>query len=213
MKSELTKEEKILDSFGAKLKDTNTEFYDSKFIKIYNVLKRHYKISQVLKAGSFGKETKIELHGDMDITFTIDKPKITDVKEIREDLEEKLKGLNPKSYPKLKYVAVLIEYKNDFSIDVVYLSKEDFEKEKKKFKHIKTINDQIKNIIRLVKYWNYNKNEAKTKNYEIELNAINSDAGTYRKRLRDTINKSGGIGNVDDIYDYLYKEAGGIKIK
>jgi len=203
----LTVEEKLLNDFGANIKDTETEVFDSKYISIYNELKKHYKISQAMKAGSIGKGTKIKLHGDLDLTFTIDKPSIIKTKKFREDLEEKMKTSFPDDDVEYLDVSVLIKFKCGIAIDVVYLPLNDFNKNKNQIKHIKKINDYIKNIIRLVKHWNYTENEKKFKSYKIEWNAIYSEAPTFSKRLRDTINNSGGGGIVMDIFDFLVKIA------
>ncbi len=206
---ELTKEEKILNSYGSKIRDTETESFDSKYISIYNKLNEHYKISQAMKAGSLGKGTKIELYGDLDLTFTIDKPSIKNETEFRKDLEIKMKKSFPNEFVKLLKMSVLIKFKSGIEIDVVYLPLNDYNKTRKQFRHIKSINDNIKNIIRLVKFWNYKKNKKQFKSYKIEWNAIYSEASSYNKRLRDTISKSGGGDTTNEIYQFILNEAEG----
>jgi len=204
-------EEKILNKFGSSIKDTDTEIFDSKYISIYNELVSKYKISQAMKAGSLGKGTKIELYGDLDITFTIDKPKITNETDFRMDLEKKMEDSFPNDDVKLLKKSVLIKFKNSIDIDVVYLPLEEYNSYKKQMKHIKSINNYIKNIIRLVKFWNYKYNKKTFKSYKIEWNAIYSTARSFKKRVRDTINRSGGSDKVDDIYQIILKDARKLK--
>jgi len=200
-------EEKTLNKFGSKIKDTETEVFDSKYISIYNELISKYKISQAMKAGSLGKGTKIKLYGDLDITFTIDNPEIKDGTKLREDIVKKMKDSFPNDDVELLKVSVLIKFKCGIDIDVVYLTVSEYNLYKKQIKHIKSVDDYIKNIIRLVKYWNYKCNNKAFKSFKIEWNAIYSTAGTYKKRVRDTINRSGGYGKVDEIYQTLLKDA------
>jgi len=204
---ELTAEEKILNKFGANIKDTETEVFDSKYIAIYNELKKHYKISQAMKAGSLSKGTKIEFYGDLDLTFTVDKPEIKDADEFRKDLERKMKVSFPKDEVKLQKVSCLIKFKNSIKIDVVYLPLIEYNKNKDQIKHIKSVNNNIKNIIRLVKWWNYKYNKKKFKSYKIEFHAIYSSASIYSKRIKDTIHKSGGGNKTNDIFDVIKEDA------
>lgn len=204
----LSSEEEILRKFANKLVETDSEVYDSKFIKIYNELKKHFGISQAMKAGSLGKGTKIELYGDMDLIFTIDKPESSQDQEMREIVEEKMKLSFGKDNVELKSRSVLVEFKGDFSVDVVYLNKNEFEKEKKQIRHIKTISNEIRNIIILAKYVKYEKNLVKMKSYKIEWNAIYSSAKTFESRLRDTINQSGGVSQISLLYNFILQNAG-----
>ena len=199
----MSEEDQLLNNFANKLFDTDRDIYNSKFIKIYNELVKHFKISQANKAGSLGKNTKIKLYGDMDLTFTIDNPEMKDDKKMREFLEEKMKTSFPNDEVNLKNRSVLIEFKKNLSVDVVYLNKQEFEKEKNQIKHIKTISNNIRNIIILTKYVKYEKNLTKMKSHEIEWNAIYSSASIFEKRLRDTINKSGGGDKTKVLYDYV----------
>lgn len=208
---QLTEEEMLLNSFANKLYDSDRSKYNSKFVKIYNELVKHFKVSRAWKAGSFGKNTKIKLYGDMDLTFTIDNPAITKVEDFRKELEKKLKQSFPNDHVELKTSSVVIDFKGDMSIDVVYLPKEQFEKERKQIRHIKSISQEIRNIIILAKYWKYEKKKDKMKSYEIEWNAIYSSANTYKKRLLSTLNDSGAGSEVNNAYKFLLKEAKGGK--
>ncbi len=86
----------------------------------------------------------------MDLTFTIDNPEMKDDKEVRELLEKKMKISFPNDEVNLKNRSVLIKFKNEFDIDIVYLNKQEFAKEKNQIKHIKSISSDIHNIIILV---------------------------------------------------------------
>ncbi|MHA1205694.1 MAG: hypothetical protein ACTSSL_12295 [Candidatus Heimdallarchaeaceae archaeon] len=207
----MNEDEKILRKFANKLYEKNKMRYDAKFIKIYNELKNHFKVSQALKAGSLGKGTKIELYGDMDITFTIDNPEIQDEMEMRKLLEKKLKISFPNAKVNLKNKSVLVDFGGDLKIDVVYLEKSVFEKEKKQIKHIKSIENEIRDIIVLAKYGNYKKNIKTMKSYKIEFSAIYSQAKTFLARLKDTINNSGGGGKTNEIYEYILQKAKEVK--
>jgi len=208
---DLTDEERILYNFGIKIKDTETDVFDSKYISIYNELIKYYKISQAMKAGSLEKGTKIEFFGDLDLTFTIDNPSIKDETDFRKDLEQKMKDSFPNDNVGLLKKSVLIKFKkSQINIDVVYLPKIEYNKNIKQIRHIKSINEEIKSIIRIVKYWNYLKNKKSFKSYLIERSAIYSGASTYKKRVRDTISKSGGGKQVNEIYDVILKIANGV---
>lgn len=126
----LTQEEKILDSFANKLFDSDRSKFNSKFIKIYNELKKHFKISQALKAGSLGKNTKIKLYGDLDLTFTFDNQLESDSQKMREIVADKLRISFPKDHIELKNKSIFIKFSSGIAIDVVYLLKDQFEKEK-----------------------------------------------------------------------------------
>jgi len=199
----MSEKEKILQSFANKLHDENKEQYGSKFIKIYTELKKHFRISEALKAGSFGKQTKIAGFGDLDLVFTLQNPEVKNDSEMRKLLEERMKISFGKDIVELKNRSVLIKFKNDFSVDVVYLNYQEFEKEKNQIKHIK----KISNDISLTKYVKYEKNLIKIKSYKIEWNAIHSSASTFEKRLRDTIYKSGGADNTNPFYEFLLSNA------
>jgi len=203
----LSSEENILQKFANKLLDTDKERYSSKFIRIYNELKKHFKISEALKAGSIGKQTKIELYGDLDLVFTISNPEKNNDTDMRNLLEKRMKISFPNDDVKLKMRSILITFEKDFSVDVVYLSKQEFEKEKKQIKHIKSISNDIRDIIVLAKYAKYEKKLTNLKSYRIEWNAIYSSAKTFQGKLRDTIHKSGGGGHVKELYTFILENA------
>jgi len=205
----LNDEVQHLRRLAKQLLETGSHVYDSKFIKIYHELQKHLKISQALKAGSLGKKTKIELYGDMDFIFTIDTPIYNDDQKMRKLIEEKMQISFGRENVELKIRSVLINFQDDFSVDVVYLNKHEFEKEKKQIQHIKSVSDEVRDIIILAKYVKYKKNLKNMKSYKIEWNAIYSSAQTFDRRLRDTLHKSGAGEKTKEFYDFILKEARG----
>ncbi len=201
-------DETLLRKFAKKLHETNKDFYESKFISIYNELKKHFKLSGALKAGSYGKNTKVVGEGDMDLTFTLVSPPYDEM-EMRKVLEKKLKQSFPHDDVELLKKSVLIKFSSEYSVDIVYLTPKEFENEKTLIKHIKSLPDDILDIIVLAKYARDKKKFKNIKSYKIELNAIYSSANSFVGRLKDTLSKSGFGDKTSEIYQFLLNEARG----
>jgi len=180
-------EKDILLEFAGYIQNRDNEIYDSKFISIYNELVNKYRISGALKAGSYAKRTILEHKGDLDIIFTIDNPEITDKEEFKNDLAIKLSQSFPYDHIERKKRSVFIRFRSGLSADVVYLTREEFEKEKGQINHVKDIDDTLRKIIVLIKYWKIKKRKDNIDSYKIEWNTIYSSETKIKERLMDSL--------------------------
>jgi len=200
--------EDILLEFADSIQDIDNKKYDSKFISIYNELIKYYHISGALKAGSYGKGTIVDLKGDLDIIFTIDNPEFTKVDEFRDDLANKLRQSFPYDHVERKKRSVYIKFSNGLSVDVVYLSRDEFEKEKGQIKHVKDINDKLRKIIVLIKYWKIEKKMNNIDSYMIEWNTIYSSKSDIKERIMESLAKLDiNEQTIESAYKFIFSEA------
>lgn len=201
-------EEDILLEFADSIQNIDNKMYDSKFVSIYNELVNKYNISGALKAGSYGKGTIVDLKGDLDIIFTIDNPEITDVDEFRDDLASKLRQSFPHDYVERKNKSVFIKFRKNLSVDVVYLSRSEFENEKAQIKHVQNINETLRRTIVLIKYWKIKKKMENIESYKIEWNTIYSSKSKIRERIMESLAKFNiSKKEIQNAYQFIFFEA------
>ena len=144
--------------------------YNSKLNRVMNFLQKTtgFKIAAIKEGGSQAKQTNIR-KSDLDIIFCTNKNKNKTV--IQNDLLERVKkGFKQIAKVNMSTKAIHIDFfKPKCNIDVVYLTKQEFQQEKKKIAQIKKLRPLHKNAIKLAKYA---LDKAKQKNiagYEVEL--------------------------------------------
>lgn len=157
------------------LKNINTDpqtrdIYDSKLNRVMNFLRKTtgFKIAAIKEGGSRGKQTATR-KSDLDIIFCTGKDQ--NKSNVRKDLLERVKkGFKQVAKVNMSTKAIHIDFfKPKCNIDVVYLTNQEFQQEKKKIAQIKKLRPLHKKAIQLAKYA---LDKAKQKNiagYEVEL--------------------------------------------
>ncbi len=157
------------------LKKINTDpqtrdIYDSKLNRVMNFLRKTtgFKIAAIKEGGSQGKQANIR-KSDLDIIFCTSKNK--NKLDIRKDLLERVKkGFKQVAKVNMSNKAIHIDFfKPKCNIDVVYLTKQEFQQEKKKIAEIKKLRLLHKNAIKLAKYSLGNAKQKNIAGYEVEL--------------------------------------------
>lgn len=157
------------------LKKINTDphtqaIYDSKLNRVMNFLQKTagFKIAAIKEGGSRGKQTDTR-KSDLDIIFCTGKDQ--NQKIIRIDLLERAKkAFNKNTKVNKSNKAVYIDFlKPKCNIDVVYLTNQQFNQEKKKIAQIKKLRPLHKNAIKLAKYTLDKAKQKNIESYEVEL--------------------------------------------
>lgn len=180
------------------LKKINTDpqtqaFYDSKLNRVMNFLQKTagFKIAAIKEGGSRGKQTDTR-KSDLDIIFCTGKDQ--NQKIIRNDLFERAK----KAFKKNTNVnksnkAVHIDFlKPKCNIDVVYLTNQQFNQEKKKIAQIKKLRPLHKNAIKLAKYALDKAKQNNIESYEVELACLTFNYNNLSECVYHLINYFSG---------------------
>ena len=196
------------------LKKINTDpqtqaFYDSKLNRVMNFLQKTagFKIAAIKEGGSRGKQTDTR-KSDLDIIFCTGKDQ--NQKIIRNDLFERAK----KAFKKNTNVnksnkAVHIDFlKPKCNIDVVYLTNQQFNQEKKKIAQIKKLRPLHKNAIKLAKYALDKAKQKSIESYEVELACLTFNYNDLSECVYHLINYFSGRlkqnrSSVDNVLKFL----------
>ena len=196
------------------LKKINTDpqtqaLYDSKLNRVMNFLQKTagFKIAAIKEGGSRGKRTDTR-KSDLDIIFCTGKDQ--DQKIIRNDLVVRAK----KAFKKNTNVnksnkAVHIDFlKPKCNIDVVYLTNQQFNQEKKKIAQIKKLRPLHKNAIKLAKYALDKAKQKNIESYEVELACLTFNYNDLSECVYHLINYFSGRlkqnrSSVDNVLKFL----------
>lgn len=126
--------------------------FKSKFISIVNVLKHQMHIAEAVKSGSIGKDVSLDEISDLDILYTyIETEKTPD--DIKQEAFEHLESSFPNDNVTESNSAVKLEFSENRKYDVVYKKHSDYLDERNEIRITKESTNEIKNIIKLLKYW------------------------------------------------------------
>ena len=160
---------------------------------MFNFLKNNtgFKMAAVKEGGSGGKQTNTR-DSDLDIIFYT--PKDQNKTEVKKELLEKAKqnfGKVAKIYPGKK--AVHADFKNPLcNVDLVYLTKREFQQENKKIQKIKKIRPLHKNAIKLAKFAISRAKINNVKGYEVELACVRLNNNNLADCVYNLINYFSG---------------------
>jgi len=138
--------------FANKLSGNKYSRFKSKFISIVNILKHNMRIAEAVKSGSIEKDVSLDDISDLDIIYTfIETEKTSD--EIRHEAFIHLNSSFPNDNVTEGNRAVKVEFSENRKYDVVYKPYSDYEAEKNEIRLTKESTNEIKNIIKLLRYW------------------------------------------------------------
>ncbi len=144
--------------------------YDSKLSRVTNFLRKTagFKIAAIKEGGARGKQTDTRL-SDIDLIFCTGKEQ--NKNEIRKDLFERAKKEFSKNIKIcMSKRAVQIDFlKPKCNIDIVSLTNQEFNQEKKKITQIKKLRPLHKNAIKLAKYALDKAKQKYIESYEVAL--------------------------------------------
>ncbi len=180
------------------LKKINTDpqtqmIYDSKLDRVMNFLQKTtgFKIAAIKEGGSRGKGTEIR-KSDIDIIFCTGKEKNKNT--VRNDLLMRAKkGFVNNVKVNKSGKAIHIDFlKPKCNVDVVYLTNQEFKREKKKITKIKNLRPLHKNAIKLAKYALDKSNQKSISGHEVELACLTFNYNTLSECVYHLINYFSG---------------------
>jgi len=203
--------DEILKRFAILLGDESYQEYHSCFGKVMKILQSELKIAEGIEAGSLAMGFKIKDSGDLDVIFTYKETKKS-TPTIRQDLHSALEtGLENQANVTLNDPntsrAVKVVFDNELEMDIVYKDFASYEREKNMIDHFNNLPDEILHIIQLVKYAEENYTNCNLQKRKIHGTASTAQGGSFGAKLRYTIHRCGGGGQVNAICEYLIQEA------
>jgi len=197
----MTEIERKLQVLANKLHQESQRKYDSRFIRIVNVLQNAMQVSEIKRGGSRAKLTYNAGKGDLDIIFTY----VRTDKSRKEVFDETCRILlaNFGTIAKVEQLNVSVKLqfsREDFNIDVVYLPYSEYLENVSELKNVREANPIHRDAICLIKLWNEEHNNRGIKPFQIESFVLSHGGRT----LYDNIVQFGAFLDEDNDMTILF---------